>query len=187
MPGQSPPQLRLFPLSTAYQQAFALQRTAAGREIARQFCSFPLATVQHNLPTGVCFYNDLQPAVKRSGRKNCCRNCKILKRGYIKPGFIFLKDNLRKSVILEIEVKILNRLGLHARPAALVAQCAGKYEAAVSLIPAGGGAADAKSILSLLMLGAPCGSVLTLQAEGCDAEEAATAIAGLFAAKFDEE
>ncbi|MBE6368100.1 MAG: HPr family phosphocarrier protein [Lentisphaerae bacterium] len=88
---------------------------------------------------------------------------------------------------MEIEVKILNRLGLHARPAALVAQCAGKFEAAVNLITAGGSTADAKSILSLLMLGAPCGSVLTLQTDGCDAEEAAAAVAGLFAAKFDEE
>ena len=88
---------------------------------------------------------------------------------------------------MEIEVKILNRLGLHARPAALIARCAAKFESAVSLTPPDGSPADAKSILSLLMLGAPCGSVLTLQAEGCDAEEAAAAVAGLFENKFDEE
>ena len=85
------------------------------------------------------------------------------------------------------EVKVLNRLGLHARPAALVAQCAARFESSVSLIPAGGEAADAKSILSLLMLGAPCGTVLTLEASGSDEAEAVQALSGLFAGKFDEE
>lgn len=88
---------------------------------------------------------------------------------------------------MEIEVKILNRLGLHARPAALVAQCASRFESAVSLALAGGNPADAKSILSLLMLGAPCGTVLKLAAVGADADEAVAAIAGLFESKFDEE
>jgi len=85
------------------------------------------------------------------------------------------------------EVKILNRLGLHARPAALVAQCAAKFEAAISLTAQSGEAADAKSILSLLMLGAPCGSVLTLEAQGCDEAEALQVLSGLFAGKFDED
>lgn len=90
---------------------------------------------------------------------------------------------------MEIEVKILNRLGLHARPAALIAQCAGRFKSAVRLIPSGSSSdgADAKSILSLLMLGAPCGTVLTLDAVGSDEAEAAAAIASLFADKFDEE
>ena len=88
---------------------------------------------------------------------------------------------------MEAEVKILNRLGLHARPAALVAQCASKFESSIRLTPSGGEPADAKSILSLLMLGAPCGTVLTVEADGCDASDAVTAITGLFAAKFDED
>lgn len=88
---------------------------------------------------------------------------------------------------MEIEVTILNRLGLHARPAALVAQAAGRFSADIRLSPSGGGEADAKSILSLLMLGAPCGTVLKLSAVGVDEEAAVQTIAGLFAAKFDEE
>lgn len=88
---------------------------------------------------------------------------------------------------MEIEVKILNRLGLHARPAALIAQQAAQFAAEIQLTPVGGEAANAKSILSLLMLGAPCGTILTLAAEGHDAEDAIQAIAGLFASKFDEE
>ena len=85
------------------------------------------------------------------------------------------------------EVKILNRLGLHARPAALVAQCAAKFNSSVSLTPSGGEPVDAKSILSLLMLGAPCGTVLTLEACGSDEVEAVQVLSNLFAGKFDEE
>ena len=88
---------------------------------------------------------------------------------------------------MEIKVKILNRLGLHARPAALIAQCANKFKADVLLSRDADNRADAKSILSLLMLGAPCGTVLKLAAVGADADEAVAAIAGLFESKFDEE
>ena len=85
------------------------------------------------------------------------------------------------------EVKILNRLGLHARPAAILAQSASRFESAISLTRPGGGAADAKSILSLLMLGAPCGTILQLEACGSDEAEALEALSSLFAGKFDEE
>ena len=87
---------------------------------------------------------------------------------------------------MEIEVKIQNRLGLHARPAALIAQCASRFASDISLTPAGGTAADAKSILSLLMLGAPCGTTLTLAVKGEDEEAATAALSSLFASKFDE-
>jgi phosphotransferase system HPr (HPr) family protein len=88
---------------------------------------------------------------------------------------------------LVAEVKILNRMGLHARPAALVARCASGFECSVSLTREGYSSADGKSILSLLMLGAPCGSVLTLEAAGRDEAEAIAAISTLFESKFDEE
>ena len=91
---------------------------------------------------------------------------------------------------MEIKVKILNRLGLHARPASLIAQAAGTFAADISLTPEGGQTADAKSILSLLMLGAPCGTELTLQVCSQDAAVEADAIetiSGLFASKFDED
>ena len=91
---------------------------------------------------------------------------------------------------METKVKILNRLGLHARPASLIAQAAGRFAADISLTPEGGSPVDAKSILSLLMLGAPCGTVLTLQVNSRDAATETAAIetiSGLFASKFDEE
>lgn len=88
---------------------------------------------------------------------------------------------------MEVEVKILNRLGLHARPAALIAQRAGSFASEIKLTHSNGSVADAKSILSLLMLGAPCGTTLTLATAGADETEAAAAICGLFEAKFDED
>ena len=97
---------------------------------------------------------------------------------------------LRSGKELEVKVKILNRLGLHARPAALIARVASRFAADISLTPEGGSAVDAKSILSLLMLGAPCGSELTLAVNSSDAAveaEAVQEISALFAAKFDEE
>ena len=91
---------------------------------------------------------------------------------------------------MEVKVKILNRLGLHARPASLIAQAAGRFAVDISLTPDGGQPADAKSILSLLMLGAPCGTELTLKVEGGDETlkaDAIQTISELFASKFDED
>lgn len=88
---------------------------------------------------------------------------------------------------MEIKVKILNRLGLHARPAALIAQCANKFSADILLSRDADNRADAKSILSLLMLGAPCGAEITIAASGADADDAVQAVANLFESKFDEE
>ena len=91
---------------------------------------------------------------------------------------------------LEAKVKILNRQGLHARPAALIARVASRFAADIQMTTAAGAVADAKSILSLLMLGAPCGTELTLSVTCSDsavASEAVQEICGLFAAGFDEE
>ena len=91
---------------------------------------------------------------------------------------------------MEVKVTILNRLGLHARPAALIARMASSFAADIFLTPEGGEPADAKSILSLLMLGAPCGTELTLSVNCSDsavATQAVQEISGLFATGFDEE
>ena len=91
---------------------------------------------------------------------------------------------------MEVKVTILNRLGLHARPAALIARMASSFAADIFLTPEGGEPADAKSILSLLMLGAPCGTELTLSVNCSDSAvvtQAVQEISGLFAAGFDEE
>lgn len=80
----------------------------------------------------------------------------------------------KKSKLSKVkkEVVIKNKYGLHARPAALFVQTANKFDSAVTLHK-DGQEVDAKSIMSLLSLGAESGSVLYLVAEGDDAEEAA--------------
>ena len=69
---------------------------------------------------------------------------------------------------------------LHARPAGALAVAAAKFSSAVSLI-AGPSQADAKSVLSVMGLGATSGQHITVAAEGPDAEEAVAAILTILA------
>jgi len=85
----------------------------------------------------------------------------------------------------ECSVQILNKNGLHARPAAEIVKIAAKYQADVTLIR-DGTEVNAKSIMGVMMLAAECGATLTLRAEGSDADAALEAIAGLIANKFGE-
>ena len=66
---------------------------------------------------------------------------------------------------------------LHARPAAEFVRTAMRYDARLA-VAANGGEADAKSLLSVLALGALAGTTLTLRADGADAGEALTALTG---------
>lgn len=87
---------------------------------------------------------------------------------------------------IEVEVKVLNALGLHARPASQLVRLANTFQSSITLIhPSGSG--NCKSVLDLLMLAAGRDTSLKLVAEGCDAEDAAKAISGLFLDKFGEE
>ena len=73
-------------------------------------------------------------------------------------------------------IEIVNRLGLHARPAAMVVKAAAPFEAEIFLIK-DGTRINAKSIMGVMMLAAEFGSDLEIWAEGPDAESAVTAIA----------
>lgn len=86
----------------------------------------------------------------------------------------------------EATVVITNDLGLHARPAALVAQAAQKYDAEVALI-ALDKTVDAKSILDILSLAAGKGTTLTVRCKGRGAEDCVRAIASLARSRFNEE
>jgi phosphocarrier protein len=88
--------------------------------------------------------------------------------------------------VIEREVEIVNRLGLHARAAAKLVQTAGSFDSRLWLLK-DGEEVDAKSILGLLLLAAGQGSRVTLRAEGGDAEEAVDAVASLIADRFHEE
>ena len=87
--------------------------------------------------------------------------------------------------LLERELEIVNRLGLHARASAKLVQTLGPYDATV-LLSFRGRQINAKSIMGLMTLAAPRGSVLRASAEGPDADAALAALAELFARRFDE-
>ncbi|MFW5836688.1 MAG: HPr family phosphocarrier protein [Desulfovibrionaceae bacterium] len=84
------------------------------------------------------------------------------------------------------QVKVSNQLGLHARPAARLAQEAQQFEADVSLV-LDDAVVDAKSILDILTLAAPFGTALEIQAKGQDAPQAADQLEKLFHSRFGEE
>ena len=93
--------------------------------------------------------------------------------------------------MIERTLLIRSRLGLHARAAAKLVRVASGFHSNVLLrrIDGPGGAnvsADAKSILSVLMLAASCGTELQASAEGTDEEAAMNAIEQVFAEGFGE-
>ncbi|MDR0528687.1 MAG: HPr family phosphocarrier protein [Zoogloeaceae bacterium] len=88
--------------------------------------------------------------------------------------------------MLKQEVTILNRLGLHARPSAKLAQLAGEFESEIWLTR-GERRINAKSIMGVMMLAAGQGRQLTLEISGRDEEAAMAALAELIAGRFDEE
>jgi phosphocarrier protein len=86
----------------------------------------------------------------------------------------------------EKEIAIVNRLGLHARPAALFAQLANRFRADVWM-EKDGTEVNGKSILGLMMLGASQGSKLRIRVEGPDAYEAMRKIERLIQSWLDED
>lgn len=88
--------------------------------------------------------------------------------------------------MIEREVEIVNRLGLHARAAAKLVHLAGSFAADVTLSQ-DGDRVDAKSILGILLLAAGQGARISVRCSGADEEEAMEAITGLIADRFGEE
>ena len=88
--------------------------------------------------------------------------------------------------MIEREVEIVNRLGLHARAAAKVVHLAGRYQSDVKLVK-DGDEVDAKSILGLLMLAAAQGERLHVRCSGDDEEQALQALSELIAGRFGED
>ena len=86
---------------------------------------------------------------------------------------------------IEEEVQIVNRAGMHARPAAEFVKLAGGFAANVT-IEKDGLEVNGKSIMGVLMLAAEQGSTLRLTASGEDAEAAVEALADLVKRGFEE-
>ena len=82
------------------------------------------------------------------------------------------------------ELTLLNRYGMHVRPAGLFAKTASKYDAEIE-VEQDGNVVSGKSLMALMTLEAVCGSVLKISASGPQAEEALDELAALVARKFD--
>ena len=79
-----------------------------------------------------------------------------------------------------------NKLGIHARPAAMFVKIANRYTCNI-FVEKDGERVNGKSIMGLMMLAAGPGSKLTVFAEGNDASQAVAELEGLIKHKFDEE
>jgi phosphocarrier protein len=88
--------------------------------------------------------------------------------------------------MIERQVEIVNRLGLHARAAAKLVHLTSGYKSRVWLAK-DGEEVDAKSILGILLLAAAQGSSVNIKCEGEDEQQAIEAIEQLFADRFDED
>ncbi len=98
----------------------------------------------------------------------------------MQPGLAMSDATLSKS----IEIK--NRLGLHARAAALLVQTATQFDADIT-VAKDGQTVNGKSILGLMMLAAAQGSFIDVSVSGPQASEALAAIERLCEQKFNEE
>jgi phosphocarrier protein HPr len=85
----------------------------------------------------------------------------------------------------ERTVQIVNKAGLHARPAAEIVKLAAKYASDIT-VSRDELEVNGKSIMGVMMLAAECGATLQLKAEGPDATEAIDALAKLIESKFGE-
>lgn len=88
--------------------------------------------------------------------------------------------------MLEQDIEIINKLGLHARASAKLVSTAARFASRVE-VTFGSHTADAKSIMSVMMLAASIGSRVTLRTDGEDEEAAMDAVSTLINNYFDEQ
>jgi phosphocarrier protein HPr len=84
------------------------------------------------------------------------------------------------------ELVVTNKLGIHARPAAMFVKTANRFECDI-FVEKDGEKVNGKSIMGLMMLAAGPGSRLKVQADGDDAARALGELEGLLQRKFDED
>ena len=87
--------------------------------------------------------------------------------------------------MLQREVEVVNKLGLHARASAKLTQLAGQFGSSISLIR-NGKRVNAKSIMGVMMLAAAKGTTISIEIDGPDEEAAMQALTGLIANCFEE-
>ena len=94
----------------------------------------------------------------------------------------------RKAIDVKVKKELIvqNRLGIHARPAALFVRTANRFDSDI-FVEKDGETVNGKSIMGLMMLAAGPGSRLVLHAHGHDAQRAVVEIEALLQRKFDED
>jgi phosphocarrier protein HPr len=98
----------------------------------------------------------------------------------------FAAKNKESGASVVSELIVGNKLGLHARPAAMFVRVANRFSADI-LVEKDGEEINGKSIMGLMLLAAGCGSRLKVTATGPDAADMIKALEELIARKFDEE
>lgn len=88
--------------------------------------------------------------------------------------------------MLERDLTLINKRGLHARAAAQLVRVAAEFASDVR-VSLDGREADGKNIMSVMMLAASCGTTITVTAEGADEDAAMEALAALVADRFSED
>jgi phosphocarrier protein HPr len=83
----------------------------------------------------------------------------------------------------KIQVKVINALGVHARPSAKIARLASKFSCSVWLAVKGR-RANARSVIAVMLLAAGVGSTITIETSGADEKEAIDALTDLIARGF---
>jgi phosphocarrier protein len=95
------------------------------------------------------------------------------------------KTIAQAGILMTKDVMVANKLGIHARPAAMFVKTANRFTCDI-FVEKDGERVNGKSIMGLMMLAAGPGSRVTLHAEGHDASQALTELETLFKQKFDE-
>jgi phosphocarrier protein HPr len=89
------------------------------------------------------------------------------------------------SGLMTKDLLVSNKLGIHARPAAMFVKTANRFTCDI-FVEKDGEKVNGKSIMGLMMLAAGPGSTLTVHAQGHDASQALAELESLFKAKFEE-
>lgn len=88
--------------------------------------------------------------------------------------------------MIKREITIINELGIHARPAGMIANTSSRFVCDIKLVK-DGMEVNAKSIMGIMMLAAGKGCIIEVTAKGKDEADAVKAIEDLFTRKFDED
>ena len=101
-------------------------------------------------------------------------------------GLLNRRSSANAGQKIEKEIMIINRLGLHARPAAMFVRIATRYRSEV-WVEKEGEQINGKSIMGLMMLAAGQGSKLLIRCEGPDADKVMEELEELIQQKFNED